>query len=171
MPLSHLRARRPVRKSIPTQIWSLCIAIRSLCWPRVARLTEVLRRPFEPPSFYRFDVGRGDNDRLLTTAGLMIAAADQERFLLLILHVHYPELVSDPAGTVAALYQHLPILLTRTPQRTPRRRVRRQIPLVGMGGAERDWRIMGSIPAGEHEPYARYMERFGIIPEQARIAS
>ena len=45
----------------------------------VARLTEVLRRPFSR-RVDRFDVGRADSDRWLAAAGLMIAAADQERF-------------------------------------------------------------------------------------------
>ena len=112
----------------------------------VARLTEVLRRPFSR-RVDRFDVGRGDSDRWLTAAGLMIAAADQERFQRPILHVHYPELVPIRLVRLRRSINISAAFSMRTPQPASADGSR-QIPLVGMGGAERDWRIMGSIPAG-----------------------
>ena len=135
----------------------------------VARLTEVLRRPFSR-RVDRFDVGRGDSDRWLTAAGLMIAAADQERFQRPILHVHYPELVSDPAGTVAALYQHFGRVLDADTAARIRRRVAAN-PTGGYGRRRARLEDYGLDPGREHERYACYMERFGITPEQARIAS
>ncbi len=56
----------------------------------VARLTEVLRRPFSR-QIDRIDIGRQDSARWLAAAELMIAAADREDFAAPIFHVHYAE--------------------------------------------------------------------------------
>ena len=135
----------------------------------VARLTEVLRRPFTR-RVDRLDIGREDSDRWLTAAELMIAAADQERFAKPIFHVHYPELVADPVGTVAALYRHFGRVLD--PDAAAR--IRRRVAANPNGGyARRRARLedYGLDPAREHERYARYMARFGIRPEQGERSS
>jgi hypothetical protein len=86
------------------------------------------------------------------------------------LHVHYPELVSDPAGTVAALYQHFGRVLDADTAARIRRRVAAN-PTGGYGRRRARLEDYGLDPGREHERYARYMERFSITPEQARIAS
>ncbi len=134
----------------------------------VARLTEVLRRPFSR-RVDRFVIGREDSDRWLAAAGLMITAADEERFQQPIFHVRYPELVADPAGTVAALYRHFGRVLDPETAARIRRRVAAN-PNGGYGRRRARLEDYGLDPGREHERYARYMGRFGISPEQARIS-
>jgi hypothetical protein len=71
----------------------------------VARLTEVLRRPFSR-HIDRIEIGRQDSDRWLDATELTIAAADDQSFAEPIFHIHYRNLVEDPLRTVAALYRH-----------------------------------------------------------------
>ena len=132
----------------------------------VARLTEVLRRPFSR-RVDRFEVGREDSDRWLAAAELMIAAADEARFEPPIFHVRYPELVGDPAGTVAALYRHFGRVLDPDTALRIKRRVAAN-PNGGYGRRRAQLEDYGLDPAREHERYARYMARFGINPEQGR---
>jgi hypothetical protein len=77
----------------------------------VARLTETLRRPFTR-SIDKAEIGRQDSERWLAATELMISAAQEQHFEEPIFHVHYLDLVSDPVGTVAALYQHFGETLT-----------------------------------------------------------
>src|SRR5207248_2003677 len=71
----------------------------------VARLTEILRRPFTR-RIDKAEIGRQDSDRWLAATELMIAATEGQGFAEPIRHVHYVDLVRDPVGTVAALYRH-----------------------------------------------------------------
>jgi hypothetical protein len=135
----------------------------------VARLTEVLRRPFSR-RVDRFAVGREDSERWLAAAELMIAAADEARFERPIFHVHYPDLVADPAGTVAALYRHFGRVLDPDAAARIKRRVAAN-PNGGYGRRRAQLEDYGLDPAHEHQRYARYMARFGIGPEQGRTAS
>jgi Sulfotransferase family len=135
----------------------------------VARLTEVLRRPFTR-RIDRIEIGRQDSERWLTAAGLMIAAADREVFARPIFHVHYADLVGDPVGIVAGLYRHFGRVLD--PDTTARigRRVAAN-PNGGYRGRPAQLEDYGLDPAREHERYADYTARFGIRPEQGRRSS
>jgi len=135
----------------------------------VARLTEVLRRPFTR-RIDRIEIGRQDSERWLTAAGLMIAAADREVFAKPIFHVHYADLVGDPMGTVAGLYRHFGRVLD--PDTTARigHRVAAN-PNGGYRGRPAQLEDYGLDPAREHERYADYTARFGIRPEQGRRSS
>jgi len=132
----------------------------------VARLTEVLRRPFSR-RVDRFDVGREDSERWLAAAELMIAAADDPGFKQPIFHVDYPDLVADPAGTVTALYRHFGRVLDPDAAARIKRRVAAN-PNGGYGRRRARLEDYGLDPAREHQRYARYMARFGINPEQGR---
>jgi Sulfotransferase family len=135
----------------------------------VARLTEVLRRPFSR-HVDRFDVGRGDSDRWLAATELMIAAADEARFGQAIFHVHYPDLVADPAGTVTALYRHFGRALDPDLAAAIRRRAAAN-PNGGYGRRRARLEDYGLEPGRERQRYARYMARFAIRPEQGRMPS
>ncbi|HUC08881.1 MAG TPA: sulfotransferase [Stellaceae bacterium] len=135
----------------------------------VARLTEVLRRPFSR-HVDRFVVGREDSDRWLTAAELMIAAADDRRFQLPIFHVCYAELVADPAATIARLYRHF----GRDLAPEVAARIRRRVAANPTGGYSRRRARLedyGLDPSREHQRYARYMARFGVVPEPGRSSS
>ena len=132
--------------------------------PSVARLTEVLRRPFTH-HVDKLEIGRQDSERWLAAAELMIEAADEERFAEPILHVHHLNLVSDPLETVATLYRHFGRALD--PQVAARiGRLVAAKPNGGYGRHRSRLEEYGLDPALERERYARYMQRFGIRPEQ-----
>src|SRR6516162_8919909 len=130
----------------------------------VARLTEVLRRPFSR-HVDRREIGRQDSDRWLAATELMIEAADEDRFEMPILHIHHLDLVSDPMETVAALYRHF----GRTLDASAAARISRLVeakPNGGYGTHRSRLEEYGLDPVVQRERYARYMERFGIRPEQ-----
>jgi hypothetical protein len=134
----------------------------------VARLTEVLRRPFTR-RIDRLQIGREDSERWLAAAGLMVAAADENCFAPSIFHIHYSHLVADPSGTVAALYRHF----GRTLDAEATARIERRVtasPNGGYGRRRAQLEDYGLDPAREHERYAGYMARFDISPEGSRSA-
>ena len=132
----------------------------------VARLTEVLRRPFSR-RVDRFEVGREDSDRWLAAAEMMVATADQPPFMKPIFHVHHADLVADPVGTVAALYRHFGGVLDPDAAARIKRRVARN-PNGGYGSRRARLEDYGLDSAREHQRYRRYMARFAISPEQGR---
>ena len=132
----------------------------------VARLTEVLRRPFSR-RVDRFEVGRDDSDRWLTAAEMMVAAADDASFAKPIFHVRHAELVADPLGTVEALYRHFGRALDAQAAARIRARVARD-PDGGYRAPRARLEDYGLDRAREHQRYRRYMTRFAISPEQGR---
>ena len=132
----------------------------------VARLTEVLRRPFTR-SIDKTEIGRQDSDRWLAATELMISAARQHNFAEPIFHVHYSDLVKDPVGTVAALYRHFDEVLT--PEAATRiGRLVEAKPNGGYGSHDSRLQEYGLDAVLERERYARYMAHFGIRPEPGR---
>jgi hypothetical protein len=129
----------------------------------VARLTEVLRRPFTR-RFDRSGLGREQSERWLAATELMIAAADRQPFAEPIYHVHHRDLVSNPLSVVAALYRHFDLGLAAEAAA----RIARAVATNPDGGyAANRYRFedYGFDAAVERERYARYMARFGIAPE------
>jgi hypothetical protein len=131
--------------------------------PSVARLTEVLRRPFTR-HLDKLEIGRQDSDRWLAATELMIAAADDQRFEVPILHIHHLNLVSDPLGTVVALYRHFGRELDPGTAADIGRLVEAK-PNGGYGVRRSRLEEYGLDPALERARYARYMQRFGVRPE------
>jgi hypothetical protein len=130
----------------------------------VARLTEVLRRPFTR-HIDKLEIGRQDSDRWLTATALMIAAADDGSFVPPVFHIHYRNLVADPLGTVAALYRHFgrslgPIAADRISRLVAAK------PNGGYGARRSSLEEYGLDPALERERYAQYMGHFEIRPER-----
>jgi hypothetical protein len=134
--------------------------------PSVARLTEVLRRPFTR-HVDKIEIGRQDSDRWLSATELMIGAASAEPFREPILHIHYLNLVNDPLGTVTTLYGHF----GRTLDPGAAARVSRLVqekPNGGYGTRRAQLEEYGLDPDSERQRYATYIERFGIRPEQKK---
>jgi hypothetical protein len=132
--------------------------------PSVARLTEVLRRPFTR-HIDKHEIGRQDSDRWLAATELMIEAADEECFEEPILHIHYLSLVSDPLDTVATLYRHFGRPLDPRAAARISRLVEAK-PNGGYGTRRSRLEEYGLDPVVEHERYARYVKRFAIRPER-----
>ena len=137
--------------------------------PSVARLTEVLRRPFTR-YVDKLEIGRQDSDRWLAATELMIEAADDERFEEPILHIHYLNLVSDPLETVATLYRHFGRPLDPHTAARISRLVEAK-PNGGYGTRRSHLEDYGLDPVVERERYARYVERFAIRPERRKGAA
>ncbi len=78
--------------------------------PSVARLTEVLRRPF---SRYvdPLQIGVQEAARWVAGAEAIMAESRRERFARPIFHVFHQALIANPTGTIAALYDHLDLPL------------------------------------------------------------
>jgi hypothetical protein len=131
--------------------------------PSVARLTEILRRPFTR-HLDKFEIGRQDSDRWLAATELMIAATDDQRFEVPILHIHHVNLVSDPLGTVAALYRHFGRTLDPHAAACIGRLVEAK-PNGGYGVRRSRLEEYGLDPARERDRYARYMQHFGVPAE------
>jgi hypothetical protein len=135
----------------------------------VARLTEVLRRPFTR-HIDRHEIGRQDSDRWLVATELMISAEQQQHFVEPIFHVHYVDLVKNPVGTVAALYRHFGEALSDDAAARIGRLVQAK-PNGGYGAHRSSLQEYGLDAALERERYARYMAHFGIEPEPTRRSS
>jgi Sulfotransferase family len=142
----------------------------------VARLTEVLRRPFSR-HIDRIEIGHQDSDRWLAATELMIAAAEGPGFAEPIFHLHYRNLVGDPLGTVAALYRHFGRMLDPHAAARIGRLVAAK-PNGGYGARRSRLEEYGLDPALERARYARYMRHFKISSEReaspsrpARIAA
>ncbi len=135
----------------------------------VARLTEVLRRPFTR-RLDRLEIGRQDSQRWFEATELMIAASAAQPFAEPILHVHHAQLVRDPLATVGALYRHFGLELSRDAVT----RIGRLVTSKPDGGYRtRRYRFEdhGLDAERERERYARYTDHFGILPEVVAAAA
>jgi hypothetical protein len=130
----------------------------------VARLTEVLRRPFSR-HINKLEIGRQDSDRWLAATELMITAADDGSFVEPIFHIHYRNLVANPLGTVAALYRHFGRALSSLAADRIRQLVAAR-PNGGYGGHSSMLEEYGLDPALERERFGGYMRHFEIRHER-----
>jgi hypothetical protein len=130
----------------------------------VARLTEVLRRPFTR-HIDKIEIGRQDSDRWLAATEVMIATADDPTFAQPILQIHHQDLVSDPLGTVRGLYCHFGRSLSSLAAERIAHLVAAK-PNGGYGAHRSRLEEYGLDPALERQRYARYMQHFEIRPER-----
>ena len=131
----------------------------------VARLTEVVRRPF----VRRIDpvqIGRQEGIRWLAGAERMIAADSAWPFATPPCHVHHLDLVRDPLGTVERLYRHFGLDLSPAASDGIRRRVQDK-PNGGYGVHRYRFEDHGLDPQEQRERFARYVHHFGISTEAA----
>jgi hypothetical protein len=124
----------------------------------VAKLTEVLRLPFTR-RLDRGEIGRQESGRWLHGTEQMIAAGDNA-----IHHVQYNDLVADPMGTVAKLYQHFDIPLAPATA-SAIGQYARQRPNGGYGPRAYRFEDHGLDAGAEREKFRGYMMHFGIQPE------
>ena len=134
--------------------------------PSVARLTQVLRRPFTK-RVDPLDVGRQivrdwslGAQRMVTAHGANLWPADQ------VFHVRYKALTADPAATVASIYKHFDLEFTAA----YRARLAAQVSLKPDGGYGRNvyrFEDFGLDPRVERERYRDYMTCFDVETEFA----
>jgi len=131
--------------------------------PSVAKLTEVLRRPFSR-DIDRADIGRQITARWLEGAEQMIAADQTPRFARPIFHLQYHDLIRDPHAAVTGLYDHFG--LTLTPEAASRigRRVQAQ-PRGGYGDNRYRFEDFDIDPVRQRALFGTYTEYYGVAHE------
>ncbi len=131
--------------------------------PSVARLTEMLRRPFTK-RIDRARIGAQESQRWLEGTARMMAESEQGGQPEPILHVRYAELVADPLATIRKLYAHFGLALTpATARRIAESTARR--PNGGYGANAYRFEDHGFDPASERERFAAYMRHFDVEQE------
>jgi Sulfotransferase family len=126
----------------------------------VAKLTEVLRRPFTRRLDPR-EIGRQESARWLEGTRRMEAVGDDAGLPEPIHHVHHTDLVADPVGTVAALYRHFGLALQPGVAAAVEQYVR-QRPNGGYGPRDYRFEDHGLQAGEEREKFRGYVQRFGI---------
>jgi hypothetical protein len=127
----------------------------------VARLTEVLRRPFAR-SVDRVEVGRDVTASWVDGAQRMSALSGRDSSML---HLHYEQIVRSPLDAIRAVYRHCNLLLTEEAEARMRRWLRTA---VNVDRPWRDYRLaeFGLDPHLLRERFARYTDTFGIQIER-----
>jgi hypothetical protein len=129
--------------------------------PSVARLTEILRRPFAR-RVDRSQIGRQVSTRWAQGAALLIEAADRLRTASgKIIHVRYEQLVRAPIATVEEVYRHLGIRFSKAAEHA----MRRAIAIRPNGGYGRNlyrWEDYGLSALAQERQFAAYMARFRV---------
>jgi hypothetical protein len=126
----------------------------------VAKLTEVLRRPFTR-RLDPHEIGRQESARWLEGTQRMVAVGDDAGLPEPIHHVHYARLVADPVGTVARLYQHFGLeFAPRVAEAIAR--FASSVPNGGYGPRNYRFEDHGLNADAEREKFRFYVERFGI---------
>ena len=129
----------------------------------VAKLTEVLRRPFSR----RVDpkaIGRDESARWLDGANRMMEVGDDAGLTQSVCHVHYIDLVTDPVSTVDQVYRHFGMELNEASVASIGQYVVER-PKGGYGPRDYHFEDHGLIAAEERAKFLPYMLRFGIAPE------
>ncbi len=126
----------------------------------VAKLTEVVRRPFTRRLDPR-EVGRQESARWLEGTQQMVAVGDDAGLPEPIHQVHHNALVADPVGTVAALYRHFGLPLAPGVAAAVGRYASER-PRGGYGPRDYRFEDHGLDAATERAKFRGYTERFGI---------
>ncbi|MBN8900069.1 MAG: sulfotransferase, partial [Rhodospirillales bacterium] len=129
----------------------------------VAKLTEVLRRPFSR-AVDPLEIGRQESARWLDGTRRMMAAGDDIGLPEPICHVHYLDLVSDPLATVEGVYQHFGMTLPETASAGIQAYVAAK-PNGGYGPRDYHFEDHGLSAEAETEKFRPYLLKFGITPE------
>ncbi len=127
----------------------------------VAKLTEVVRRPFTR-RLDRREIGAQESARWLEGTQRMIDV-DRDG----VHHVHHTDLVADPVGTVTALYRQFGLAFPPTLEASIQRYVK-QRPRGGYGPRDYRFEEHGLRADVEREKFRGYMRHFGVAQESAR---
>ena len=175
--LQHLDAQHPGRRWVlksPDHVFALD-AIRAI-YPdalivflhrdplsvlaSVAKLTEVLRRPFAR-RVDRMEIGRQVPSSWIDGANRMIASSGASGSIL---HLHYKEVVSAPLEAAATLYQHCGLELREDAKGHMRRWLERS-PQNGNSQSRYSLTEFGLEESSLRARFGRYMQEFGVAPE------
>jgi hypothetical protein len=132
--------------------------------PSIARLTEVLRRPFTR-HVDRAALEVQEVERWEQGAELMVRAADEQPFAQAIFHIRHRDLVSNPLAAVEALYEHFGLVFDRDTAARFAHFVAKN-PNGGYGANDYRLDTFGIDADLVRARFARYMAHFGIVPER-----
>jgi hypothetical protein len=157
----HLFALDDIRKVYPDARLVLVHRDPVRVLASVARLTEVLRRPFTR-TIDRVEIGREVSASWINGAQRMrgLSASGDE-----VLHLQYRQIVSDPLNAVSAVYRHCGLVLTEEAQQ----RMRSWLgTAANVSRPARNYKLaeFGLDPHVLRERFARYTDTFGIEIEQ-----
>jgi hypothetical protein len=131
----------------------------------VARLTEVVRRPFTR-RLDPIEIGRQESARWLDGARRMMDAEAGLKLAEPICHVHHLDLITDPVATVESVYRHFGLTLSLDAGARLDRMVGQQ-PDGGYAPHAYRFEDHGLDAAVERAKFRDYMVRYGIQPEGA----
>jgi len=127
----------------------------------VARLTEVLRKPFSK-HIDRPEIGKHEEETWGAAAERMMAVADQEPFAEPICHINFHELIGDTIRVLDELYRHFDLILE--PETVARViRMLEQAPRAGYGDNRYSFDTYGFDRGRLQRRFAPYVERFGVL--------
>ena len=129
----------------------------------VAKLTEVLRKPFSR-QVDRKTIGRDESARWLDGTRRMMEVGDDAGLPEPVCHVHHIDLVTDPVSTVGHVYRHFGLDLPESTA-TAMGTFAMQRPNGGYGPRDYHFEDHGLDAADERAKFRPYMVRFGISPE------
>lgn len=129
----------------------------------VAKLTEVLRRPFSR-HVDPMEIGRQESARWVDGAGRMMEASEPMQGASPVCHVNYLDLVSDPSGTVASVYRHFAMPFSQQAAAAVARRAA-ELPSGGYPPHRYRFEEHGLDAEAEREKFRPYMLHFDIAPE------
>ena len=130
----------------------------------VARLTEVLRRPFTR----RLDpraIGHAESARWFGGVERMMEVGEDAGLPEPVCHVHHMDLISDPAATVEGVYRHFGMTLPGAVESAIGSYVAAR-PRGGYGPREYAFQDHGLDEGVERERFQPYMMRYGIAAEK-----
>jgi hypothetical protein len=165
----HVFALDAIREVYPDARIIFCHRDPLKVLPSVAKLTEIVRRPFTR-AVDRRQIGQQITDRWVLGANRMMEAMRHGgAWGDAILHVHYRDLVADPCGKVEALYRDLgtpidPVALERV------RELVRKKPDGGYKPRAQRFADYGIDPAYAERRFAEYVAFFNIRSEAVERA-
>lgn len=133
----------------------------------VAKLTELLRRPFAR-RIEHDEIGREVSSRWIDGAERMVDMASNDNAGR-ILHLHYRKVVSAPMETVAALYRHCGLTLSDEAKRYMETFLRLR-PRGGYGVHDYSLSEFGLDAAHLRERFSRYMNFFHIASSHGQLS-
>src|SRR5580658_378359 len=131
----------------------------------VARLTEVLRRPFTR-RLDPIEIGRQESARWLDGSRQMMRAERDPCGSSAICHVHHLDLITDPVATVESVHRHFGLTMSLDASARLDRMVGQQ-PDGGYAPHAYRFEDHGLDATVERAKFRDYMVRFGIQPEGA----
>ncbi len=129
----------------------------------VARLTEILRRPFTR-RLERAEIGQEVSARWMQGVERMMAFKASGANVL---HLYYRDIVAAPMHTVAKLYRHCGLTLSPAAESRMQDYLRR-VPRGGYAVHNHSLEAFGLEPLTLHEQFARYVNFFEVQPERTR---